>query len=81
LAVGTVAAAMAHANPIPPYRPHYAQGDTYSHSDAWPENCVLGTYPISSPKWIEKLKKAMAAAFRCVPHISSQMPHDIYLDL
>lgn len=40
------------------------EGDTYADSDQWPENCVLGTYPISSPKYISLLKKGMAAAFK-----------------
>ena len=40
------------------------QGDTYLHSDEWPENAVLGTYPISSPKWIQLLKTRMNQAFK-----------------
>ena len=45
------------------------EGDVYAESEDWtgPDgsraNCVLGTYPISDPAWLIKIRGAMAAAF------------------
>jgi crotonobetainyl-CoA:carnitine CoA-transferase CaiB-like acyl-CoA transferase len=39
--------------------------DVYADSDNWGEGitCILGTYPITDPVWIVRLKTAMKAAF------------------
>lgn len=43
------------------------EGDVYSHSDEWNKGgdfrMFLGTYPITSPTWITRLKTLMADAF------------------
>ena len=42
------------------------QGDVYLPSSQWPggAQCLLGTYPISSYYWMDKLTKRMSAAFK-----------------
>ena len=39
--------------------------DVYAESDDWGEgiNCVLGTYPLTDPVWIHRIKSAMKEAF------------------
>ena len=39
--------------------------DVYAESDEWGEgiNCVLGTYPLTDPVWIHRIKSAMKEAF------------------
>ena len=49
------------------------EGDVYANSDEWrdpagkPANCILGTYPITDPAWIVRLRDAMKAAFTTRP--------------
>eukprot|EP00943_MAST-04B_sp_MAST-4B-sp1_P001904 g1904.t1 len=42
------------------------RGDIYADSDKWGnnKNMVFGTYPLTDPIWIVRLKNAMAGAFR-----------------
>ncbi len=42
------------------------RGDIYADSDKWGnnKNMVFGTYPLTDPIWIVRLKTAMASAFR-----------------
>ena len=39
------------------------QGDVWRNSDEWEAECVLGTFPLTDPKWIQRIKDLCSRAF------------------
>ena len=55
--------------------------DVYADSDEWDEGitCILGTYPLTDPLWIDRIKNAMKKAFLQVRSKHSPVPYSIPL--
>ena len=53
--------------------------DVYADSDDWGEgiSCILGTYPLTDPLWIDRIKNAMKKAFLEVRSKHSPLPYSI----